>query len=254
MSIHFTRLEAGIMLLEVARPEVRNALDWAAMQAFAEAVEAAHLQPELRALILTGRGPSFIAGGDLKALHASTTIEDGQRLSQLMTRALARLEALPCPVIAAVNGPARGGGAEIALACDLRVLEENADLGFVQISLGLTPGWGGGQRLLRLVGYSHSLAWLASGRILEARTALQYGLANAVVPDGQSRQYALEMARLIASQPAEAVRSVKRLLQAGLRLPADQAAVQEQAFFPPLWASPAHLQAVDRYLQSKEAA
>jgi enoyl-CoA hydratase len=253
MSINFTRLDAGIMHLEVNRPQVRNALDWRAMQAFAEAIETAHQQHGLRVLILSGRGPSFIAGGDLKALHGNNTRQDGERLAELMTRALARLEALPCPVIAAVNGPARGGGAEIALACDLRILEENADLGFVQVSLGLTPGWGGGQRLLRLAGYSQSLAWLSSGSILPARTAQQHGLANAVVPDGQSLTYALETARLIASQSAEAVQAVKSLLQAGLHLPADQAARHEQALFPPLWASEAHVQAVERYLLGREA-
>lgn len=254
MSINFIALEAGIMCLEVDRPQVRNALDWEAMQSLAETIEKAHQQPDLRALIVTGRGPSFIAGGDLKALHSSSTYQDGERLSQGMTRALERLEALPCPVIAAVNGPARGGGAEIALACDLRILEENADLGFVQISLGLTPGWGGGQRLLRLVGYSKALAWLASGRVLEANEALDHGLANAVVPPGQSLNYALESARRFAAHPAPAVAAVKNLLQAGLRLPAEQAARHEQALFPGLWASEPHLQAVQRYLNNKESA
>lgn len=254
MSIHLRTLNTGILCLEVDRPEVRNALDWQTMQALAQSIEQAHQQADLRVLIVTGRGPSFIAGGDLKALHGSGSYQDGERLTRLMTNALARLEALPCPVIAAVNGPARGGGAEIALACDLRILEENADLGFVQISLGLTPGWGGGQRLLRLVGYSRALAWLASGRILTAREALDNELANAVVPQGQALNYAVEMGRLIASHPPQAVQAVKSLLQAGLHLPAKQAENYEQSLFPPLWASEAHHQAVERYLSGKGAA
>jgi enoyl-CoA hydratase/carnithine racemase len=166
-----------------------------------------------------------------------------------MGRALSRLESLPCPTIAAIEGPARGGGVEIALACDLRVMSTEADLGLVQITLGLTPGWGAGQRLLRLVGYSRALEWLLIGRVLTAQEALAYGLANIGSSPRQALQEALELARKIASQPATAVQAIKRLLRAGILLSPELAAANEQTEFPPLWAAEAHLQAVEKFFR-----
>lgn len=251
MTVSLSIIEPGIGLLQVNRPQVRNALDWKAMQAFAACVAEAHRAADLRALIVTGTEDIFVAGGDLKALHHDTSQADGLRLARLMGGALAHMESLPCPTIAALDGPARGGGAEIALACDLRVMSESADLGFVQITLGLTPGWGAGQRLLRLVGYSQALEWMATGRILEAEQALAHGLANRVVGRGQALDAAMVLARSIAAQPASAVQAVKRLLRLGLALPPETAAAAEQAFFPPLWAAEEHLQAVDRFIHRK---
>jgi enoyl-CoA hydratase/carnithine racemase len=251
MVISYTFLETGIACLEVNRPGVRNALNWDTMEQFAAHIERAHQDPDLRTLIITGRGSSFIAGGDLKVLHKHSQQADGERLSSIMTQALHRLETLPCPVIAAINGPARGGGAEIALACDLRVIETNADLGFVQITLGLTPGWGAGQRLLRLVGYSQALELLVTGRVLSAVDAHRLGLVNRVVSQSLSLSAALEIARQITAQPPAAVKAIKCLLQFGLNNPPAEAAVYEQAQFGPLWAAPAHLEAVEQYLKNK---
>jgi enoyl-CoA hydratase len=243
-----------IGLLQVNRPQVRNALDWKAMQAFEDCVEQAHAASNLRALIVAGTAEIFIAGGDLKALHSFTSPADGLRLSRQMTSALARLESLPCPTIAAIGGPARGGGAEIALACDLRVMAENADLGFVQITLGLTPGWGAGQRLLRLVGHSRALEWLVTGKILTPQEAAACGLANRVVRQGEALAEALTLAQGIALQPAAAVQAAKALLRGGGMLPAEAAAALEQALFPPLWAAEEHLLAVEKFLRRREGA
>jgi enoyl-CoA hydratase/carnithine racemase len=251
MPVKYTQLEAGIARIEVHRPEVRNALDWEAMEQFSTAVEQAWQANDLRVLIVSGYGKSFIAGGDLKALHTHTARSDGQRLSTLMTETLIRLEDLPCPTIAAVNGPARGGGAEIALACDLRVLAEDADLGFVQIRLGLIPGWGAGQRLLRLAGYSRALEWLSTGRVLSAEEAFQHGLANRVVPAGQAVAGALDLARGFAAQAPLAIQAIKQLLLGGLHKPPAEAAEFEQSLFPDLWAGSDHLQAVEAFLRRK---
>jgi enoyl-CoA hydratase len=251
MTVLFEVFQHGIGILQVNRPQVRNALDWKAMQAFESCVEQAHGIPDLRAMIVTGTPDIFIAGGDLKALHRYTSQADGLHLAHQMSRALSRLESLPCPTIAAMDGPARGGGAEIALACDLRVMSETADLGFVQITLGLTPGWGAGQRLLRLVGYSRALEWLATGRILKAEEAAAFGLANRVVAPGMALQEATELAQRIASQSMPVVQAVKRLLRLGLELPPETAAAMEQAIFPPLWAAEEHLLAVEKFVNRK---
>ncbi len=253
MVVQFKDVSESVSILQINRPRVRNALDWDAMEMFAAAVEQAHARAGLRALILTGAGEAFIAGGDLRALHTTPGEADGWRLTRLMTRALNRLEALPCPVIAALNGPARGGGAEIALACDLRVVDENADLSFAQITLGLTPGWGGGQRLLRLVGYSRALEWLVTGQVLTPSEMLTSGLVNRVAPAGQALAAARELAERIAQHAPEAVGALKRLLRGGLELPPALAAAQEQSLFPSLWASPFHHQAVARWLERRKS-
>ncbi len=242
-----------IGLLTVRRPAVRNALNWAAMEAFAAAVEDAHRAPDLRVLVVTGEGPAFIAGGDLKELAAYPRREHGERMSALMTRALARLEALPVPVIAAINGPARGGGTEVALACDLRVLAADADLGFVQIRQALIPGWGGGQRLLRAIGYARAMEVLLSGRILGAQEALAWGLVNRVAPPGEALAEALRWAEAIAAEPPDVVRAIKALLRAGLTLPPPLAAATEHALFPDLWAAEPHLAAVQAFLQRRRS-
>jgi enoyl-CoA hydratase len=147
-----------------------------------------------------------------------------------------------------MNGAARGGGAEISLACDLRVMAEDADMGLVQVTLGLSPGWGAGQRLLRLVGYSLALEWLVTGKILSAQEALRFGLANRVAPPGKALETSLELARAISTQPRQAVQAIKHLLRAGQFLTPAAAAAHEQSLFPSLWASQEHQEAVARFL------
>ena len=251
MPVSFTLVEPQIAQITINRPRVRNALNWQAIDEFANAVEEAHLTPELSALVVTGAGKAFASGGDLKALSTHRTEADGLRLAEGMTRALDRLAALPCPTIAAINGPARGGGAEIALACDLRVMAVNADLGLVHIRLGLTPGWGGGQRLLRLVGYSRALEWLTTGAVLTTQEALAHGLANRLTPEGACLSEALALARDIASQPPAAVQAAKRLLAAGTLHPPSVAAALEMGEFPTLWASDEHLRLADQVLNRR---
>jgi enoyl-CoA hydratase len=251
MSVFLKPINSEVTILQVDRPHVRNALDWEAMQAFRDCIEQAHESSQLRALIITGAGDVFISGGDLKALSGYPSQVDGLRLSQTMSAALNRLEALPCPTIAAINGPARGGGAEISLACDFRVIGSNADIGLVQIGLGLSPGWGAGQRLLRLVGYSRAMEWLVTGRILSAEEAFAHGLANRLSDPGETLSTAIRMANQIASQPAKTVQTIKQLLRSGLFLPPETAAAHEQAVFPSLWADESHLRAVEEFLKRK---
>jgi len=252
--IQFNVDQDGIGLLIVERPQVRNALDWAAMAAFAKAVESAHHVEDLRALIVTGHGQAFISGGDLSELQHYPRREDGLRLATVMGEALKRLEALPCPTIAAINGPARGGGAEVAVACDLRMMDGAADIGFVHTRLGIVPGWGGGQRLLGLVGYSRALELIASGRVLSAQQAYSLGLADAISVKGEALAEAMELAGSFGRNPPQAVRAAKRLLRAGLTLPREQALQAEREEFPPLWDTDFRRGVVERFLNKKAPA
>jgi enoyl-CoA hydratase len=246
--IDFVVNSEGIGQLTIHRPQVRNALNWAAMRAFAEAVEEAHSLSGLCALIVSGVGKAFVSGGDLAELQHYPSREDGLRLATIMGDALARLEALPCPTIAAINGPARGGGAEIAMACDLRVMAEDADIGFVHARLGIVPAWGGGQRLMRVVGYARALELIATGRVLSAKEALALRLADFLSPIGEALNAAWDVARQIAANPMEAVRAAKRFLRFGLTHPFHEALQAEREEFPPLWDTEFRRQAVQKFL------
>jgi enoyl-CoA hydratase/carnithine racemase len=242
----------GIAVLTMNRPQARNALNWDDMQAFADTVETAHSISDLRALVVTGSGGAFCAGGDLYELDKYPSHSDGVRLTKIMGKALNRLEELPFPTVAAIEGPALGGGAEVALACDLRVMAESAILGLMHVRLAICPAWGGGQRLLRLVGYARALAWLAAGRILTAAETLTFNIANRLTPDGQALEEAMELASSFTCHDPAAIRAIKRILRAGLTKPPREAADAEQSELPDLWTAPAHLKASADFTNRKK--
>lgn len=245
--IDFSIDASGVATLTVNRPQVRNGLDWAAMDAFSKAVEEAAKSLNLRALIVTGGGETFVSGGDLKALAPYTKRRDGMRLAVVMGKALEKLRQLHCPTIAAINGPARGGGAEIAVACDQRVIAEDADIGFVHARLGITTAWGGARYLLQLVGYPMALELLATGRVLKPAEAKDIGLVDHVTAAGNALQSARDMAQQMAQHPIEAVRAAKRLLRFAVAYPS-VAKHAERRLFSGLWDSEYRRQAVARFL------
>lgn len=250
-SILYEKTEAGVGLLTMNRPRLRNALDWEAMDEFSSTLAAVAEDSELRALIVTGSEGAFCSGGDLYELDGYPTRLDGARLAGVMGDALERLQALPLPIIAAMEGPALGGGAEIALACDLRIMAEDAKLGMMHIRLGIIPAWGGGQRLLRLAGYARALEWLTTGRVLSASEAYEHGLVSRVVLEGRALEVSLLLAEEIAERDPGAVLAVKHLLREGTRLSLVEALELERSLFPDLWAAPAHLNASTRFVSRK---
>lgn len=250
-SILYEATSNGVGLLTMNRPELLNALNWEAMQSFGEAVRRSAQDPGLRVLIVTGSAEAFCSGGDLYELDQFPTRLDGARLATVMGEALQVLDSLPFPTLAAIEGPALGGGAEIALACDLRIMSESASLGLMHVKLGIIPAWGGGQRLQRLVGYSLSLEWLCTARVLTASEALEFGVANRVVPGGTALEVAQAIATEVAGRDPAAMQAAKRLLQEGLRLPMREAMANERSLFPDLWAAPAHLEASTRFVSRK---
>lgn len=241
-----------IATLTFNRPEARNALNWAMQNRFLELVCELVADTSVRVLILTGAGDhAFCAGGDLVELANYPHNEDGARVTEIMGEALNWIESAPFPSIAAMNGYALGGGSEIALACDLRIADETAQMGMVQARMGLTPGWGAGQRLLRLVGYSRAMELLLTAEPIKGQVLLEKGLVNRVAGKGGAYREALSLAQQIARWDRDVVQAVKRVLRYGLTLPYDQAQAAEQREFPPLWAAEAHLQAVHHFLNRK---
>lgn len=205
------------------------------MKAFAAAVEETAATPGVKVVLVTGRGEAFIAGADLEVVANTSTREDGIRLAEIMGDALRQLENLPVISIAVINGPARGGGSEVAAACDLRVMAQEADIAFVHAQLGLSPGWGGARRLLGLVGYSAAIELLVSARRISASEALRIGLVNQVVPGKDLENHSLELARGIAANDREAVSRIKALLRLGQTLSPDEFFDLERGLFVDLW-------------------
>lgn len=244
-------LAASIAVITFNRPAVRNALNPAAMAALKNIVHQLAVLPALRAVILTGAGGTFISGGDVRELHQQMTEQAGLEQHDLMHATLERLSTLPVPVIAAIEGAARGGGCEVALACDLRVAAEDATLGFAQIRMSVTPGWGGAGRLIQLIGYSRAMDLLLTGRVLTAQQAETLGLVNQTCPPGTALQMAQELAALLRQWPAQAVRGVKQVLKAYMSQPASDAYTIERSTFARLWASADHAEASTAFLEKR---
>jgi enoyl-CoA hydratase len=244
----------GMALLTVNRPDVRNALNWEAMHSLQATVDQLALSADLRAVIVTGAGGrAFISGGDVRDLHNTPGEEAGLRQHDLMAGTLDRLAALPVPVIAALEGAVRGGGCEVALACDLRIASESATFGFAQIAMGVTPGWGGAGRLVALIGPSRGLDLLITARTLEASEAQNIGLVDRVVPAGKALDVAKELAQRVIAQPPLAVRGVKEVLHGFRTMPADAARARERSMFASLWATEDHTEASQAFLEKRTA-
>jgi enoyl-CoA hydratase/carnithine racemase len=242
----------GVGLLRVNRPEARNALNWAAQELFAQTVVAAASDQTLRALIITGTGSTFVAGGDLKELAAEGGPAAGERLNRVMSSALARLRELPVPVIAAINGDAVGGGCEIITACDLRLAVASARLHFVQVRLGLTTGWGGAGRLVRLIGQSRALEILLTGRTVSAQEAYDIGLLHRLVPPHEDLvALASAWAAELSALPASALAAMKHLVYAATEGDLQATAARERDLFLRLWEQPDHLEAVTAFLEKR---
>ncbi len=244
-----------VAILTFNRPESRNALDTATMHLFACAVQTLIDDSRLRVVIVTGAGESaFCAGADLVEMSERPTADDAAAMITSMGDALLALENLPVPVIGAINGYALGGGAEVALACDLRVVDENVRLGFVHAKRGVIPGWGGGQRLLRAVGYAKAMELLYTARSLDADALDALGLITVpIAPSGRALESALIMADRIAALDFGVIRAIKSLLRAGLNQPYQAALQMERDLFPPLWAGDSRIASTRAFLDKGTA-
>ena len=199
----------GVATITVDRPDRLNALNTETLAALEEALAEAR---DARALVLTGAGEkAFVAGADI-AYMAELSVVEAQAYAELGHRVTDAIESFPCPVIAAVNGYAFGGGCELALAADLRVASERAVLGQTEIELGIVPGWGGTQRLSRLVGDEHARRMVFFGERVDATDAHQLGLVGEVVAHDELDSHVAEMAAELATKPKHALQAAKEAL------------------------------------------
>lgn len=243
----------GIAVITFNRPEIGNAIDVATIHELGEAVDQIAHDEGVRAAILTGAGDKvFVSGGDVKQfLRDLKTMDDARRMVFSMQEVLFRMEDLGVPVIGALNGSAFGGGCETALACDYRIASEKAQLGFRQVKMGIMVGWGGGQRLLRLVGRSKAMELLLTGEVISAQEALRIGLIDKVAAHEQVMAEALAMAQKIAQNPPLAVRFAKRALTQGRDMSCRAGASYEAELLAALWVSEDHREAERAFMEKR---
>lgn len=223
-------VEGAVAVLTINRPKALNALNSAVLDEINETIDAIDLDT-VRALILTGAGEkSFVAGADIGEMSTLTKSE-GEAFGKKGNDVFRKIETLPIPVICAVNGFALGGGCEISMACDIRICSENAVFGQPEVGLGITPGFGGTQRLARTVGVGMAKQLIFTGRNIKAPEALRIGLVNAVYPAEELMPAAKKMASIIAGNAPIAVRNCKKAINDGLQVGIDEAIVIEEKLF-----------------------
>ncbi len=206
---------AGIRRITVNRPDKLNALNAATLDALFVAFEEAAEDPAARVLVLTGAGPkAFVAGADIAEMAELRPVQ-GRDFSQRGQRLMRRIETMPKPVIAMVNGFALGGGLELAMACHLRIAADTAKLGQPEINLGLIPGFGGSQRLLRLAGRAATLELCLLGAPIDAARALQLGIVNRVVAAAELEAETLKVAEQLAQAAPLALRGTLDAVNVG---------------------------------------
>lgn len=206
---------AGVRRITVNRPDKLNALNGATLDALFVAFEAAAEDPSTRVLVLTGAGPkAFVAGADIAEMAGLRPVQ-GRDFSLRGQRLMRRIETMPKPVIAMVNGFALGGGLELAMACHLRIAADTAKLGQPEINLGLIPGFGGSQRLLRLAGRAAALELCLLGAPVDAARAMQLGIVNRVVAAAELETETLKMAEQLAQSAPLALRGALDAINVG---------------------------------------
>jgi enoyl-CoA hydratase len=212
MAVQVTRDDA-VAIVTVDRPEALNALDSETIRLLRAAADELSADEGVRAVLLTGAGKSFVAGADIAEM-SRLTAEEARRFSARGQALMSAIETAPQPWVAAVNGYALGGGCELALACDIRLAAENARFGQPEIGLGITPGFGGTQRLTRNVGAGWAKYLVLSGRHLRADEALAIGLVQAVYPKDELWTQALKLAVELAAKSPLAMRYCKAAVHA----------------------------------------
>ena len=213
-------LQDGIGLVRLNRPNKLNAIDAVMAREFGELVAAVRADRNVRVLVFTGNGRAFCAGADIANLNSVSSSGEFMSFIETLQVTFNLLEDLDRPTIAAVNGLALGGGCELALACDFRIMAEEALIGVPEILIGVLPGAGGTQRLPKMLPPAIAKQMIYFGEPLKSAQAAAFGLVNAVVPAAQVLETAMEWARRLLKQPPLAIRAAKILVQAGVN--ADQ--------------------------------
>jgi enoyl-CoA hydratase len=230
-------LNDGLAVLTIDRPHARNAISLDTMAELEKALDDLDAAKSVRALVIKGAGDrAFVSGGDLKELSAIRTVEEASAMAWRMRAICDRFAEFPAPVVAALNGHAFGGGAEVAVAADIRVAADDIKIAFNQVSLEIMPAWGGAERLAALVGRGKALLLAGTGMVLDASEAERIGLVDRVVPRASFDESWLSLARSLANRPAA---EIKRVIAGATP---DEAVTS----FARLWVADEHWAAADK--------
>ena len=250
-TLHIEKTD-NIVILTIDRPEALNALNTAVITELEQAVTELERDVTLGAVIITGAGRSFVAGADIGE-QRPLDLEGGRRWGQRGSALLRRIEKLPVPTIAAVNGFALGGGCELAMACDIILASEKAKFGQPEVGLGITPGFSGTQRLSRRVGAARAKELIFSGRMIKAEEACAIGLVSEVFAPEALMEGALAMARSFTKNAPIAVRYAKACIDRGLQMDIDDGIAVENELFAMCFATEDQKEGMTTFLEKRSA-
>src|SRR5262245_18220192 len=244
-------VDAGVAVVTIDRPEVRNAIGFATEAELDGALDDV-LATEATVLVIRGGGNrAFVSGGDLKELDAIRTHDDAVAIARTVRRLLHRIAGFRVPVVAALNGHALGGGAEVAIAADIRIAADDVKIGFNQVTLVIMPAWGGAERLAQVIGRGRALLAIAGGELYDAPAAHALGLIDIVVPRAAfDEEWAALAGRLAALAPGT-TRAVKAVIDAALPSVHSELEPAATDAFARLWTADAHWVAVDALEQKR---
>jgi enoyl-CoA hydratase len=243
----------GILVVTIDRPKVLNALNAQTMEEIDSVFKSARKDDAVKAVIVTGGGEkAFVAGADINELAQKTPIT-GKETSERGQEILSGIERFPKPVIAAINGFALGGGCELALACHIRIASDRAQIGLPEVTLGIIPGYGGTQRMARLLGKGKALELICTGDRIGAAEAERIGLVNKVVPADQLMSEAEAMARKIMSRGPLAIRAAIEAVMSGSEMPFEEGQFLEATLFGLLCASDDTKEGMQAFIEKRQA-
>lgn len=250
------KIEEGIALVTINRPQVRNAISLELVDELDILLDQLEMNPNVKVLIFTGSGDrAFISGGDLEQFLSVRTKDKSKPILMKVGKVLSKIEKINKPTIAMINGAAIGGGCEFATACDFRFASDQARLGFVQIGMHITTGWGSGSRLVKKIGRNKALTLLLTGEVIDARQAMDIGFVDYVIEHRNLENETLRFAQKIAKNPLpgiEAYMSMAKMMDAGIDL--ETCIEMEIDRCSELWGSEAHYSVVQSFLtKSKDA-
>lgn len=245
-------MEEQVCVLTISNPPA-NLLSRAVLTELNGFLEGLAKDPRSKVLVITGAGTFFIVGADIKEISELKGAAKGTEAASLGQRVFNTLEQLPIPTIAAINGHCLGGGNELAMACTIRIASERSRIGQPEINLGIMPGFGGTQRLARLVGASKALELNLTGDMVNAQTAFAMGLVNQVVPEAEVMKQAMGLAKKIAGKSRTAVTRILRVTREGLEKPLAEGLKLEAALFGELCETQDMKEGLTAFLEKRQA-
>ena len=239
-------------IVTISRPNALNALNTETLRELEETVDMVSMDKDIYVLIITGSGEkAFVAGADISEMKDKNVL-DGRQFGILGNRVFRKIEMLEIPTIAAVNGFALGGGCELSLCCDIRIASENARFGQPEVTLGITPGFGGTQRLPRIISVAKAKEIIYTGKIIKADEALLIGLVNKIVPFEKLMPEAIDMAEKIAGNAPIAVKYCKTAISRGMQCDIDTALMYESEVFGQCFATEDQKDAMSAFIEKRK--